>query len=64
MTLIWSTDENQNEDQKISVEYIIDIEQFLMTIDFFQKILKIWTRSDQEKIYHWYDQYFKCLSIT
>ena len=49
MTFMWSTYENQNEDQKIIAELIIDTEKLLMTIDFSENIENlnsIWSGTD------------------
>ena len=67
MTLMWSTDENQNEDQKMITELIIDIEKLLMTIDFSENIENlnsIWSGTDLPLIWSIFQMFFDHVTVV
>ena len=67
MTLMWSTYENQNEDQKIIAELIIDIEKLLMTIDFSENIENlnsIWSGTDLPLIWSIFQMSFDHITVV
>ena len=67
MTLMWSTYENQNEDQQIIAELIIDIEKLLMTIDFSENIENlnsIWSGTDLPLIWSIFQMSFDHITVV